>query len=106
MVGWMVEHEGLLAEQLSVGGRGACGFGGHEDGAVGGDGGSEACCMHWHVGAVRCSQSVVRAACVEWHHRFAIHELLHGQLVSLLRSSPLCSPVLEPNLYREKEEGQ
>ena len=35
---------------------------------------------------------------VEGHHGFPTHQLLHCQLVSFLRSPPLGSSVLEPNL--------
>lgn len=35
------------------------------------------------------------------HHgrSLSIHELLHGDLIGLLRSSPFCPPVLEPDLH-------
>lgn len=95
-----MQHKLLLSDELRVGGRGSCGFGGHEDGAGGRDAGGEAGCVHGrhgHVGIVRCWETVVGTSRVKWHH-LAVHQLLHGKLVSLLRPPPLCSPVLEPNL--------
>lgn len=42
---------------------------------------------------------------MEGHHAFTVHQLLHGQLIGLLRSSPFCSPVLKPYL-QEGEKGK
>lgn len=108
VVGWMVEYETLLSDQLGVGGRGACGLRrGHEDGVVGGDGGGrKAGCvhgMHGHVGAVRSGQgSVVGTSWMKRHHPFPVDQLLESDLVGLLRSPPLGSPVLEPNLQKSE----
>lgn len=109
---WMMENELLLSsDDLSVRGGCSCRLWGHQDGAGGRDGWSETGCVHgwhgWHghVGVVGSSQSMVRPSGMKGHHAFTVHQLLHGKLVGLLRSSPFCPPVLEPNLQKGREEN-
>ncbi len=100
----MVQDKSLLAENLlGMGRRGTSRLGCHQDRAGWRDAGSKAGSTHGahgHVGAVRSRNAWLRRSWVEGHHSFAVHELMHGQLVGFLLSSPFGSSVLKPNLQK------